>query len=207
MQGASLVTQMVKKPMQEIRVWSLGREDPLEKERAAHSSIFAWEIPWTEEPGRLQSMESQNQTRFSNWTTTMGNSAKWGIPPSVNVGSFPFASWKTGITNTRMGPLHFVACWTVCDFLSYSPLCSIPVFTWLPSQEEYIFKKSHFPHQFSTLLVNSNIKNSNIKTFFYRLSLFWLMRVSWITVYECMVLGPLISYGENTTVFCSKYAK
>ena len=34
----------------------LGGEDPLEKERAAHSSILAWEIPWTEEPGRLQSM-------------------------------------------------------------------------------------------------------------------------------------------------------
>ena len=36
-----------------------GREDPLEKEMAAHSSILAWEIPWTEEPGRLQSMASQ----------------------------------------------------------------------------------------------------------------------------------------------------
>ena len=124
MQGASLVTQIVKKPMQEIRVWSLGREDPLEKERAAHSSIFAWEIPWTEEPGRLQSMESQNQTRFSNWTTTMGNSAKWeGIPPSVNVGSFPFASWKTGITNTRIGSTAF-CCLLDCMWLSalLSPL-------------------------------------------------------------------------------------
>ena len=37
----------------------LGQEDPLEKEMAAHSSILAWEIPWTEEPGRLQSMGSQ----------------------------------------------------------------------------------------------------------------------------------------------------
>ena len=44
---------------QEKRVQSLGREDPLEKERATHSSILAWEIPWTEEPGRLQSMGSQ----------------------------------------------------------------------------------------------------------------------------------------------------
>ena len=39
--------------MQEARVRSLGQEDPLEKEMAAHSSILAWEIPWTEEPGRL----------------------------------------------------------------------------------------------------------------------------------------------------------
>ena len=40
-------------------VRSLGREDPLEKEMATYSSILAWEVPWTEEPGRLQSMGSQ----------------------------------------------------------------------------------------------------------------------------------------------------
>ena len=40
----------------------------LEKEMATHSSIVAWKIPWTEEPGRLQSMESQIQTRLSNFT-------------------------------------------------------------------------------------------------------------------------------------------
>ena len=45
--------------MQETWVQSLGWEDPLEKEMAAHSSILAWKIPWTEEPGRLQSMGSQ----------------------------------------------------------------------------------------------------------------------------------------------------
>ena len=58
---ASLVTQLVKNPpaMGETWVQSLGREDPLEKEMATHSSILAWEIPWTEEPGGLQSMGSQ----------------------------------------------------------------------------------------------------------------------------------------------------
>ena len=45
--------------MQETRVRSLGREDPLEKEMATHSSTLAWRIPWREEPGRLQSMGSQ----------------------------------------------------------------------------------------------------------------------------------------------------
>ena len=45
--------------MQEMRIWSLGHEDPLEKEMATHSSILAWEIPWTEEPAGLQSMRSQ----------------------------------------------------------------------------------------------------------------------------------------------------
>ena len=61
MSWASLVAQSVKNPpaMQETRVQFLGQEDPLEKETATHSSILAWEIPWTEEPGRLQSMGSR----------------------------------------------------------------------------------------------------------------------------------------------------
>ena len=58
---AFLVAQMVKHlpTMQEICVRSLGQEDPLEKEMATHSSTLAWKIPWTKEPGRLQSLESQ----------------------------------------------------------------------------------------------------------------------------------------------------
>ena len=57
----SLVVQTVKRlsMMQETQVRSLGWEDPLEKEMAIHSSTIAWKIPWTEEPGRLQSMGSQ----------------------------------------------------------------------------------------------------------------------------------------------------
>ena len=58
---ASLVAQPVKNlpAVQEIRVRSLGWEDPLEKEMATHSSILAWKISWTGEPGGLQSMGSQ----------------------------------------------------------------------------------------------------------------------------------------------------
>ena len=57
----SLVAQMVKclPSVQKTQVQSLGREDLLEKEMATHSSILAWKIPWTEEPGRLQSMGLQ----------------------------------------------------------------------------------------------------------------------------------------------------
>ena len=57
---ASLVAQTVKNPpaMQEIQVQSLGGEDPLEEKMTSHSSILAWEIPWTKETGRLQSLES-----------------------------------------------------------------------------------------------------------------------------------------------------
>ena len=66
---ASLVTQMVKNlpAMQGIRVQSLGQEDPLEKGMATQSSILAWRIPWTEEPGGLQSMGSQRVGH--NWVT------------------------------------------------------------------------------------------------------------------------------------------
>ena len=53
--------QWIKNPpaMQETQVQSLGGEGPLEKEMATHSSVLAWEIPWTEEPGGLQFMGSQ----------------------------------------------------------------------------------------------------------------------------------------------------
>ena len=51
--------------MRETQVRSLGREDPLEKETATHSSILAWRIPRTEEPGGLQSMGSQSQIQLS----------------------------------------------------------------------------------------------------------------------------------------------
>ena len=58
---ALLVAQRVKRlpAMQETWVRSLGWEDPLEKEMATHSSTLAWKIPWTKEPGRLESMGSQ----------------------------------------------------------------------------------------------------------------------------------------------------
>ena len=61
---ATLVTQLVKDPPAMLETWvrSPGREDHLEKGTATHSSILAWRILWTEEPGRLQSMGSQTQT-------------------------------------------------------------------------------------------------------------------------------------------------
>ena len=69
--GASLVAQRLKRlpGMQETWVWFLGREDPLEKEMATHSSTLAWRIPWREEPGRLQSMGSQRVGH--DWATSL----------------------------------------------------------------------------------------------------------------------------------------
>ena len=76
----SLVAQMVKHlaAMRETPVRSLGQEDPLEKEMATLSSTLAWKIPWTEEPGRLQSMGSQRVRH--NWTTSLSfffSKTKW----------------------------------------------------------------------------------------------------------------------------------
>ena len=67
---------MVKNPpaMQEMQVWSLGQKDSLEKEMAIHSSILAWEIPWTGNTGRLQSTGSRkSQTRLWDLTTPLGH--------------------------------------------------------------------------------------------------------------------------------------
>ena len=79
---AFLVAQKVKNlpAMQETLVWSLGKEDPLEKGMATHSSSFAWRIPWTEELGRLQSMGSHRVRH--NWV--------------ANTLTFSFHSWKRG---------------------------------------------------------------------------------------------------------------
>ena len=77
--------------MQETWVWSLGREDPLEKEMATHSSVHAWKIPWTEEPGGLQSMGSQRVRH--DWVTSLSLSYKLYIGMSVFIavyrGMFP----------------------------------------------------------------------------------------------------------------------
>ena len=69
---------MVKNPatVQETQVWSLGQEDPWEREMATHSSIPAWEIPWTEEPGGLQSMGLQRIGH--NWVT---HTEHWAANP------------------------------------------------------------------------------------------------------------------------------
>ena len=70
---ASLVAQTVKRLPAMLKTWvqSLGWEDPLEKVMATHSSTLAWKIPWMEEPGRLQSMGLQSQTRLSDFTGSL----------------------------------------------------------------------------------------------------------------------------------------
>ena len=78
---ASLGAQTVKNPpaVWETQVQSLSQEDPLENEMATHSSILAWRIPWTEEPGGLQSMESRGVEQ--DWAmATHSSTLAWRIP-------------------------------------------------------------------------------------------------------------------------------
>ena len=86
---ASLVAQRLKRlpPMWETQVRSLGRDNPLEKEMATHSSILAWRIPWTEELGRLQSTGSQRVEH--DWVTSLSLSSRlrngWDCLKDLNV--------------------------------------------------------------------------------------------------------------------------
>ena len=83
--GVSLVAQMVKNlpAIQETQVQSLGQVDPLERGMASHTSILAWRIPWTEEPGRLSSMVSQSMGLdwvTNTFTFRVGTRMFWAHP-------------------------------------------------------------------------------------------------------------------------------
>ena len=88
--GASLVAQTVNNQpaLQETQVWYLGREDPLEKEMVIHSSILAWEISWTEEPGGQQSIASQRVRQ--DWMTN-----NWSLGTAAGQDPLPMeCSWQ-----------------------------------------------------------------------------------------------------------------
>ena len=126
----SLVAQAVKRlsTIQETRVRSLDGEDLLEKEMATHSSIPAWKIPWTEEPGRLQSMESQRVGH--DWATSL-SLYKWGKTGTEKLSNLP---WSHSCWTSEM---RFEARWW--GTISYHPwwpilpgsLSSQEVFLWI----------------------------------------------------------------------------
>ena len=101
---ASLVAQTLQhqSAMQKTQVWSLGQEDPLEKEMASHFSVLAWRIPWTEEPGGLQSLESQRVRH--NWAK---NTHK--------------ILYVCVCARTYMHAKSLQSCPTLCDPRDYSP--------------------------------------------------------------------------------------
>ena len=160
---SSLVAQRVKRlpAMQETRVWSLGWEDPLEKEIATHSSILAWRIPWTEEPGGLQSTGSQRVGH--DWVISLSLSCKTGD-----------TGWKLSVRRCfkqfeeRGGPELKLGCanrkgmasWYLWGFACPS------YFTWTRS--------SSFPYPFK-LSASSTVKIS-IRIFRYFFSIYVLPR-------------------------------
>ena len=91
-------------PMWETRVRSLGWEEPLEKEMVTHSSILAWRLPWTEKPGRLQSMGSQRvrhdwatSHHLHLWSTEV---TLWLTAKAKNAGPHPYSTNLTMAANT-----------------------------------------------------------------------------------------------------------
>ena len=101
--------------MQETWVWSLGREDPLEKEMATHSRTLAWKIPWMEEPGRLQSVgrKELDMTEQLHWFTGSNpRGAVGGSQAGQDVGApfkpifwrYPLCSLRWGWDRFKQGP-------------------------------------------------------------------------------------------------------
>ena len=119
--------------MQETRVRALGWEDPLEKETAIHSSTSAWKIPWTEEPGRLQSVGSQRVGH--NWATSLSLSPSptWGVHLSASYFfAFSYCLWGSQGKNTEV-VCHSLLQWAT--FCHNSPPWAIclgwPYIAWL----------------------------------------------------------------------------
>ena len=104
--------------MQETRVWSLGREDPLEKEMAIHSSTLAWKIPWTEEPDRLQSMGSQRVGH--DWVTSLSLhfQAMWLSANHTYISELFFSCQRDIIMSQKQSYL----------FISHLSLFKLPIF-------------------------------------------------------------------------------
>ena len=119
--------------MRETQVRSLRWEDPLEKKMATHSSTLAWKIPWTEDRGRLQSMESQSWTGLSDFTSTLRCFSHWHSAVSMPL-------WT--LTLRRLWIVLVYACLLHSEF-------------WLGRGCLLCFRPTHPSHSFSNSAVAS----------------------------------------------------
>ena len=103
--------------MQETQVWSLGQEDPMQKGMATHSSILAWRIPWTEEPGRLQSMGLQ---RIRHDLATNTNTYIYAYCTWISVFFFRFGSFQL-----KCLQMHFQSPFSFSPLPRISMACSL----------------------------------------------------------------------------------
>ena len=106
--------------LHETRVWSQGWEEPLEKRMANHSSILAWRIPWTEEPGGLQSMGSQRVGH--NWVTNTHTHTRTHITEELEMqylawesawGCWEYGLWTSLYSPCSISPVAYPFCTTV----------------------------------------------------------------------------------------------
>ena len=136
---ASLVAQMVKNlpAMQETQVQSLGQEDPLEKRMATHSSLPAWGVPWTEEPGKLQSVGLSELDTTDRLTLSLSGSAGLlsedsdNCPPQLRQVSYPFLFLPQFIqSKSDRGLMHSEVTpeipWPLADPTAFAMLFSLP---------------------------------------------------------------------------------
>jgi len=145
----SLVAQTVKRlsTIWETRVRSLGREDPLEKEMAIHSSSTVWKIPWTEEPGRLQSMGSQRVGH--NWATSLHFTLlQWhGIYKKRSLSAFHLSYILTNSIKAHF-PVNSVKCHLVnVSLVMYLSLKNKKRMKWFMMKIELYYQ----PHPVSSL--------------------------------------------------------
>ena len=173
--GTSPVAQMVKRLPARRKTWvqSLGQEDPLEKEMATHSSTLAWKIPWTEEPGRLQSMGSQRVGH--DWATSLSLSdGKESACNAGDSGSIPesgrFAG--EGIGNPLQyscleNPMHRGAWWATVHRVAKS-------WTWL----KQLSMLTHLKVYILSILIRIEFKRQDqssvaVSTHCWALTLLW----------------------------------
>ena len=102
-----------------MRVQSLGGEDPLEEEMATQSSILVWRIPWPEEPGRLQSIESKTDTTEATWhahthASVITQHSAWRQPPGPLSFGSSFSSQELGFLGGREARISFLKCSARC---------------------------------------------------------------------------------------------
>ena len=120
---AALVIQIVwNPPATQVTLWSLGGENPLEKQIAINSSILTWEIPPTEEPGRLQSIASQRVRH--NWATKHAHILTVGIWGRKGTGCYPAVYWGLETcfaTGAAAAAKPLQSCLTLCSPIDGSP--------------------------------------------------------------------------------------
>ena len=147
---ASPVAQMLKHlpAMRQTQIRSLGQKDPLEKEMATHSSTLAWKMPWTEEPGRLQSMGSQRIGH--DWPTSLSFSDY--SPPGSTVHGISQArilEWVAIPFSNSIQSIHYKSTilWCVCVCVLVAHLCPTlrnPMDYSLPAPLSMAFSKQEY---------------------------------------------------------------